>query len=699
MGEPEFEYLGPYHVQRTLGRGGMGAVYKGVHAKSGDPVAIKVIASGIADQPRFRRRFASEIEALKRLKHPHIVELIGYGEERGMLFYSMEFVDGHSLHEHLRQHKRLPWEDVVQVGIEVTSALKHAHTMGIIHRDLKPANLMLNQKGGIKLTDFGISKLFGAAEETAAGSIIGTADYMPPEQAEGKPVTVRSDLYSLGCVLYALLAGKPPFGGKSVPEVLYAVRYSPVPDLASQASDAPAELVELIHQLLDKDPGKRPPTALVVGNRLKALQQGLQRMIGKTEESQPADKPTRVGNAPVAKELTSLDLSDVEDDELRLTGALRSRDSDRDETYHTDEPLATNDRLTVIASTSMFELKKELVSPSDAGTRIQSNDEAPPSKLSIAESPKPAVSQREPSQSPLPQVESYRGESQRGQPVGRADSRDEEPLSSGGPSHFTPVARDDGSRFETVISPSTSDPHVTDWTHLGSVIGIAALLIASIFTGWWLLQPEPVNDLYGRISTAVEAGDDNQLLAATGDMEQFLARFPNDERTPEIRELLEEAELVRRSRVLQRKASREGGLAELSAIEQAFLDCLNARTQNAAEAQKRIEAFLTVFGNSEDLDRSDRRLVELVRSNLLQNELRVQTPVPPAQLQLEKMIREAESQLKGKALDAYYRNLLVLYNDKAWASEQMNRIRSRLAPNHSGAESSATASADATLKQ
>ncbi len=204
----------------------MGAVYKGLHAKSGEAVAIKVISPGVANQLRFRRRFNAEIETLMRLRHPNIVQLVGVGEEQGLLFYVMEFVDGHSLHDHLRQYKRIDWTEAIQIGVDVTAALKHAHDLGIIHRDIKPANLMVNKEGRIKLTDFGIAKLFGSTDMTAAGSVIGTADYMPPEQAEGKGVTVRSDLYSLGSVMFALLSGRPPFAGKSVPKsyMLFAIR-------------------------------------------------------------------------------------------------------------------------------------------------------------------------------------------------------------------------------------------------------------------------------------------------------------------------------------------------------------------------------------------------------------------------------------------------------------------------------------------
>ncbi|MEM7315411.1 MAG: serine/threonine-protein kinase, partial [Planctomycetota bacterium] len=176
------EYLGPYQVGDSLGRGGMGTVYKAKHAKSGDDVAVKLIAQHVSDEMKFRRRFHAEIETLKRLKHPNIVRLIGYGEEHGMLFYSMELVSGQTLQSIIRTEKRLAWMRTLDIAIQICSALKHAHDIGVIHRDLKPANLIIEQDDTVKLVDFGISKIFGH-DQTAAGSIMGTADYMAPEQA------------------------------------------------------------------------------------------------------------------------------------------------------------------------------------------------------------------------------------------------------------------------------------------------------------------------------------------------------------------------------------------------------------------------------------------------------------------------------------------------------------------------------------
>lgn len=273
----DFEYLGPYRVEAKLGQGGMGTVYRGVHAKNGQRVAIKVLASRMAQEQRFRRRFDAEIETLKRLNHPNIVKLIGFGEEQGHLFYSMELIEGPSLLEHLRKVKRLDWDTTIGYAIEICSALKHAHDIGVIHRDLKPANLLLEPEGRIKLTDFGIAKLFGANEQTAAGSVLGTADYMAPEQASGDPVTPRTDLYALGSLMYACLVGRPPFGGRSLTQVVHGLKHETPAPLDLVLPECPPELAELVHELLEKSPEDRPPTALVVGKRLGALRAGFRR--------------------------------------------------------------------------------------------------------------------------------------------------------------------------------------------------------------------------------------------------------------------------------------------------------------------------------------------------------------------------------------------------------------------------------------
>ena len=223
-----FEHFGPYRLGEPIGRGGMGSVFKAAHVKSGDEVAVKVIAASVSDDARFRRRFSAEIETLKKLKHPNIVSLIGYGEQHGQLFYSMELVRGESLQQLLRREKRLRWPFILDMGIAICNALKHAHNFGVIHRDLKPANLLFSNDGTIKLVDFGIAKLFGNVDQTAAGSVLGTADFMAPEQACDGPITPRTDLYALGNVLYACFAGRPPFAGRTLTRVFESLRHETI---------------------------------------------------------------------------------------------------------------------------------------------------------------------------------------------------------------------------------------------------------------------------------------------------------------------------------------------------------------------------------------------------------------------------------------------------------------------------------------
>jgi serine/threonine-protein kinase len=288
------EKLGPYRLEKLLGRGGMGAVYAGVNETTEERAAVKVLAAHLADNPDFRERFTSEVETLKKLKHPNIVQLLAYGEEGEHLFYVMELVEGRSLQDELQSGRRFAWREVAKIGVDVCRALKHAHDNGVIHRDLKPANLLVDRFDQVKLTDFGIAKLYGSTGITVAGGILGTADYMSPEQAEGKPVTVRSDLYSLGSVLYALLAGRPPFASKSLAEVIHGLRFDKPVAVRRLAPDTPAEFESIILELLEKDPARRIPTAFAVGNFLRAMEHALsmETQVGTvTVDDLPLDQP------------------------------------------------------------------------------------------------------------------------------------------------------------------------------------------------------------------------------------------------------------------------------------------------------------------------------------------------------------------------------------------------------------------------
>jgi eukaryotic-like serine/threonine-protein kinase len=277
----KIEKLGPYRIERQIGKGGMGAVYAAVYEGAGSGagarVAIKALSPQLAMEEGFRERFEAEIESLKQLRHEGIVRLYGYGEQDGVLFYSMELVEGTSLEEEINKGRRFTWHEGLAIGIQVCRALKHAHDHGVIHRDIKPANLMLTKDNRIKIADFGIARLFGGSQLTTAGGVLGTADYMSPEQADGRPITEKCDQYSLGGVMYALLAGRPPFRAKTMPEMLQMQRFAEPEPVRRYAPETPEQLERLIHQLLAKDSESRFPNVLVLGRHMEAMEKALSR--------------------------------------------------------------------------------------------------------------------------------------------------------------------------------------------------------------------------------------------------------------------------------------------------------------------------------------------------------------------------------------------------------------------------------------
>ena len=273
----ELEQLGPYRIGRKLGKGGMGSVYEAVDQHTGRRVAVKALTPQLAMAEGFRERFEAEIESLKKLEHEGIVRLYGYGDDEGVLFYSMELVEGPSLEQELNDGRRFDWRETLSIAIQVCRALKHAHDHGVVHRDIKPANLLLAPGDRVKIADFGIARLFGASQLTMAGGILGTADYMSPEQVDGRAVTDRCDQYALGCVMFALLAGRPPFRAKTMPEMLQMQRFAEPEPVRRYAPDVPVQLDGLIRQLLSKNPADRFPNVLVLARHMEAMQKALSR--------------------------------------------------------------------------------------------------------------------------------------------------------------------------------------------------------------------------------------------------------------------------------------------------------------------------------------------------------------------------------------------------------------------------------------
>lgn len=263
--------IGPYFIEKKLGSGGMGTVYLGRHKETGELAAVKLLPAAMAREPGFVARFEREIAAMKQLKSSHIVELYESGEDHDTFFYAMEYVAGETLADRLEREKRLPWRDVVDIGVQICSALKAAHNSGVIHRDLKPSNLLIREDGFVKLADFGVAQVFASGKLTATGGILGTAEYMSPEQAQGARATKHSDIYSLGAVMYVMLTGRPPFTGKSALDVIQKHRFAQFDSVKRLVPDIPFWLDEIVCQCLSKKPESRYPDAYVLSLRLKEV--------------------------------------------------------------------------------------------------------------------------------------------------------------------------------------------------------------------------------------------------------------------------------------------------------------------------------------------------------------------------------------------------------------------------------------------
>jgi len=281
------ERIGPYLIQQELGSGGMGTVYLGEHVDTHELAAVKILPASMSREPGFVARFGREIAAMQQLKSDNIVQLIESGEDDGLYYYAMEYVRGETLTSRLKREKRLPWREVIDLGVQMCKALKAAHNTGIVHRDLKPSNLLIDEADQVKLTDFGIAQVFASSKLTITGGILGTAEYMSPEQAQGRRANRQSDIYSLGAVLYVMLTGRPPFTGKNTMEILQKHRFSQFDSPRRIVPDIPHWLDEVVCKCLSKKPEDRYPDAYVVMLRLQEIPRKVDMREAESEEVAP----------------------------------------------------------------------------------------------------------------------------------------------------------------------------------------------------------------------------------------------------------------------------------------------------------------------------------------------------------------------------------------------------------------------------
>ncbi len=274
-----------YEVGELIGRGGMAEVHIGHDTRLGRTVAIKILRSDLARDPSFQARFRREAQAAASLNHPAIVAVYDTGEDvistpagavQHVPFIVMEYVEGHTVRDILRDGQAVPIEEAVEITAGVLSALEYSHHAGIVHRDIKPANVMLTPTGAVKVMDFGIARALAdsAATMTQTQAVIGTAQYLSPEQARGETVDARSDLYSTGCLLFELLTGRPPFTGDSPVAVAYQHVREPAPAPSSFASDVPEALDRITLKALAKERDSRYSTAAEFRADLEAAARG-----------------------------------------------------------------------------------------------------------------------------------------------------------------------------------------------------------------------------------------------------------------------------------------------------------------------------------------------------------------------------------------------------------------------------------------
>ncbi len=521
----------------------MGTVFEAVDA-DGQAVAVKTLTTHLSDDEGMRRRFEAEIEALKGLRHPGIVRLLAFGQDEGRPFFAMELVRGHSLEEMLKAGRRFSWQETVAIAGEITRALKVAHDQGIVHRDLKPANLLFPEQtgieGSVRLADFGIARLFGDAGHTLAGTVVGTAEYMAPEQAAGSVADHRADLYSLGLVMFAMLTGSPPFRGGKVSEVLQRQRRETPPRVSVIRPEIPASLDALIERLLAKNASDRPASALAVGRALDA--------IGADEKGTPPASPSGPTVAIRSSDATQ-------------AGPVRSGGAD-------PQPEAI-----------------DLL----AATRVTSTGD-PAGKTTPGSSPR--VDGNAATQAFKPGTVAGTGESS---PSRSLAHRVTEPDSVGpggvptGGSRFTTVESLERTLREQARRAARRDGII----RLIVALGLLAMVAAG---GYLALQPVTADQLHARImATARNPAAD--LRDAHQAIEMFLRRFPEDERAAAIRRLDHQLDVDALERRTRRRTRDD---TALSPLERDYRAAMAREEESPLACLAALEAILALHADAVD---------------------------------------------------------------------------------------------------
>jgi serine/threonine-protein kinase len=608
--------LGPYEIEKPLGKGGMGSVYAAVDTQTGQRVAIKALTPQLAMAEGFRERFEAEIDSLKTLKHDGIVRLYGYGEQDGVLFYSMELVDGISLEDELKAGRRFTWREVTNIAIQLSLALKHAHDHGIIHRDIKPANILLYQDEHVKLADFGIARLFGTTSLTTAGGVLGTADYMSPEQADGRPVTARCDQYSLGGVMYALLAGRPPFRAKNLPQMLQLQRFANPEPVRRYAPETPEQLERVIAQLLTKDPADRFPNTQVLARHLQAMVIAL---------SRPA-----ADDFALASDHSASDGKD--DDDLLLANEATQAESD-----------GTGGR----AGELTDDARQKLVSPASQNAATLAAEEV------LAKQSQAAAG---------------------AEPRGKAAFE----TLPGRPTRFTTLEDEEALRH---LQQQRS------WIAIAGQLLVMTLVLGAIGgVAWYITRPASADKLYASITQWIESDDGASLARVENEVNDFLARFPDDPRATELQSYKERHELDRLERKLQRETRRKTNSSpSLLPAEQLYLRAAGLVESSPEKALAMFESLVNLYETpGATIDKNGARTSDIVqlakrRIESLRSDLDRQRKQQLADLNERLETADKQATKDPKVAASMYQAIIDLYQEFAWAEPVVSKARNKLA--------------------
>jgi len=660
-------HLGPYVIDRQIGKGGMGSVYRAAEPETGQLVAIKALSPHLAGAEGFRERFEAEIESLKTLRHEGIVRLYGFGEQDGLLFYSMELIEGPSLEDELKAGRRFDWREVTEIAIQLCGALKHAHDHGIIHRDIKPANILFADERRVKLADFGIARLFGTTSSlTTAGGVLGTADYMSPEQADGRPVTARCDQYSLGGVMYALLAGRPPFKARTLPEMLQLQRFAEPEPVGRYAPDTPKQLEGVIAQLLSKDPADRFPNTAVLARHLQAMVMALTRPSHDSFSLAP-----ETGNSPLSgPELHNTLAMAVTQAEggIQEPGAGSQEEGgggkgeggvakaevgsqapgarSQEEGARGGKAAATGNVAETMLAGEEVGARGEARGASGVGGKAAGKENAARSQ------------------------ESGAGSQAAGNGVAAAPAR---------ASVFTTVEED--------LARRESEAARAWWSVAGPLVGLGLVVAGLAWAGFYLTRPLTADQLYARMKEQVESGELERVRGVEREIGEFVARFPDDERTADLAEAKRRLELDKMHRQLQRH---QGGPADprLLPVEALYLEAMNAAWASPEAGIEMLDALVRLYGAGEaaageDGERtakwveSARRQLEQLRRDVAEWNVR---RVAAARERLAEADRLEKSD--PSAARAIRQAIVDLYEEQPWAEAIVAEARQKLPANH-----------------